>query len=63
METSERFIGLTKRQSYTLAERLNLIPHLVRMDERQLFGYPEDTRDDRVCLEFDERKVSRATIQ
>lgn len=61
--TEEQFIGLTKRQSYELAERLGLMPHLVRMDERMLFGYPNDVRDDRICLEFDLRKVSKARVQ
>jgi len=60
---TEQFLGLTKRQSYSLAEKLGLMPHLVRMDERKLFGYPEDKRDDRVCLEFDSRKVTKATLQ
>ena len=63
MMNAEQFLGLTKRQSYELAERLGLMPHLVRIDDRNLFGYPDDQREDRICLELDSRRVTKATIQ
>lgn len=60
---SEQFLGLTKRQSYDLAEKLGLMVRIIRMGEKPLLPYPNDVRDDRICLELDERRVSKAVVQ
>jgi hypothetical protein len=46
---TENFIGLGKKGAQSLAEKYNLIFRLIRIDDKSLFSYPEDTRDDRIC--------------
>lgn len=62
MNTTE-FIGLEKRQSQNLAEKKNLIYRLVSVDGEKFLGYPEDTREDRICCEVERNLVVKAVIQ
>lgn len=57
------FLGMGKRESQNRAELLNLIYRLIRVDDRQMQGYPADTREDRVCIEIDNLQVTKAVIQ
>ncbi len=59
----DKFIGLPKRQSQNLADEWNLIFRLCKVDGKDFFDYPEDVRTDRVCIEIENGKVVKATIQ
>jgi len=63
IETAKGFIGLSKKAAQNKAEQLNLIFRLVRKDDKPYLGYPEDLRNDRVCIEMEKNKVVKATIQ
>ena len=59
-----KFIGMTKKGSQDLAEKNNLIYRLIRIDNDKFNDYPVDDRTeqkDRVCIEIDGGKVSKAT--
>lgn len=56
-------IGMGKRQSQNKVEAMNLIYRLIRVDGETIQSYPEDVRDDRVCVEIDNGKVTKATVQ
>lgn len=58
-----QFVGLGKRAAQNKAEFLNLSFHLIRVDKENFFSYPDDTRADRICIEIDEGRVSRAKIR
>lgn len=60
---TEDYIGLTKKAAQNRAEERNLIFRLIRVDEKAMFDYPEDTRDDRVCVEVEGGKVVKVTFQ
>jgi hypothetical protein len=60
---TEKFLGLTKKQAQDKAEGNNLIFRLIKIDGRDFFSYPEDTRDDRICIEVENGVVTKATIQ
>jgi hypothetical protein len=57
------FVGLSKKGSQNLAEGRNMIFRLIRIDGESYYDYPEDTRTDRICVEIDDGKVTKATIQ
>lgn len=57
------FLGLTKKRSQDLSEAKSLVYRLVSIDGEQYLGYPEDTRDDRVCIVIEKGTVVEATIQ
>lgn len=57
------FIGHTKKSAQNLAESENLIFRLIKVDEQDFLSYPEDRRDDRICIEIVNGKVAKATIQ
>ena len=59
----KNFIGLTKRDAQNLAEAHNLLFRLIRIDDKNMFSYPEDSRDDRVCVEIEKGVVVHAAIQ
>lgn len=63
MANADTFVGLTKKGAQNKAEEMNLIFRLVRIDGADFLGYPEDTRDDRICVEIDNGSVTKATIQ
>ena len=60
---SVAFIGLSKVSAQNLAESNNLIFRLIRIDDERFMDYPEKHRTDRVCIEIDNYKVSKASIQ
>jgi hypothetical protein len=57
------FVGLTKKGAQNLAEARNLIFRLIRIDDETYYEYPKDQRTDRVCVEIDSGKVSKASVQ
>jgi hypothetical protein len=59
----DKFIGLGKKDAQNLAEAYNMIFRIIRVDDKDMFSYPEDNRDDRICIEIDHGKVSKATVQ
>ena len=63
MHNSNDFIGLSKTGGQDLAEKRNMIFHLVRIDDEMFFDYPSEVRDDRVCIEIEQGKVVKASIQ
>lgn len=60
---AEDFVGLTKKGAQNKAESDNLIFRLVKLDGEDYLGLPEDKRTDRVCVEIENGKVVKATIQ
>jgi hypothetical protein len=63
MIDTNTFIGLVKKSAQNLAEIHNLIFRLIRVDDKNFFPYPEDLRDDRICIELDKGQVSKAVLQ
>jgi hypothetical protein len=61
MDTS-LFIGMTKKTAQNKAEELNLIFRLIRIDGQEFFKFPEDKREDRICIEIDNGNVTKAVI-
>ena len=57
------FMGLSKKRAQDVAEGKNMIFRLIRIDAEDFYGYPEDKREDRVCVEIDHGTVSKASIQ
>ncbi len=62
MQTDE-FLGMTKKGAQNKAEENNLVFRLIRIDVQKFYEYPEDTRTDRICIEIDNGKVTKATIR
>ncbi len=60
---ADEFLGLSKKRAQDVAEARNLIFRLIRIDEQDFHGYPEDKRDDRICVEIDAGKVTKASVQ
>ena len=60
---ADAFLGLSKRRAQDVAEAKNMIFRLIRIDDQQFMAYPEETLLDRVCIEIDDGKVTKATIQ
>jgi hypothetical protein len=56
-------LGMGKRQSQNKVEAMNMIYRLIRVDNETIQSYPEDVRDDRVCIEIESGKVVKAVIQ
>ena len=63
MADASIFLGLSKKRAQDVAEGKMMIFRLIRIDGENFYGYPEDTRTDRVCIEIDNGAVSKATIQ
>ena len=57
------FLGLSKKRAQDVAEGKNMIFRLIRIDGESFYGYPEDKREDRVCIEIDKGAVTKASIQ
>lgn len=57
-----KFIGLSKHRAQDKAEQLYFVFRLIRVDDNQIQAYPEDIRDDRVCVEIDNGQVTKAII-
>lgn len=60
---TDLFVGMTKKSAQDLAESKFLIFRLVSIDGETYLGYPEDTRTDRLCVEINDSKISKAVIQ
>lgn len=58
-----QFIEKSKKGAQDLAERKGLLFRHIRTDQNNLMSYPEDVRTDRICIEIDNGKVTKATIQ
>ena len=63
MANADTFLGLSKKGAQNKAEALNLIFRLIRIDSENFYAYPDDKRDDRVCVEIDNGSVTKASIQ
>ncbi len=63
MANASDFMGLTKKGAQNKAEALNMIFRLIRIDTESFYAYPEDKREDRVCVEIDNGAVTKASIQ
>jgi len=63
MSLAEKFIGLTKKSAQNLADQHNLIFRLIRIDEKPFQSYPDDNRDDRICVEIEKSEIVKAVIQ
>lgn len=61
----EEFLGLTKKAAQDKAEAKNYIFRLVSIDGDKFFGYPEEGNvcAERVCIEIEKGKVSKAIFQ
>lgn len=57
------FIGLTKKSAQDKAEKMNLIFRLISIDGKQFLPYPEDKREDRVCIEIENHKIVKVSLQ
>jgi len=63
MMSAGDFLGLTKKRAQDICESKNMIFRLIRIDDTRFLDYPEDNRPDRVCVEIDQSKISKAVIQ
>lgn len=61
--SAEDFVGMTKKGAQNKAEADNLIFRLVKLDGEDYLGVPDDERLDRICVEIENGKVVKATIQ
>lgn len=59
----EQYLGLTKTSAQNKAEYDNIIFRLIRVDSQDFLSYPEDSRQDRVCVEIDDGKVTKVIFQ
>jgi hypothetical protein len=62
MLDSNKFLGLTKKAAQNFAEMNNYIFRLIRIDNEPFFPYPDDIMHDRICVEIDAGKVTKAKI-
>lgn len=63
MGEANEFVGLSKKDAQNLCDVRNFIFRLIRVDERNMLSYPEDTRIDRVCVELEKGRVVKAILQ
>lgn len=56
-------LGMGKRQSQNKVEAMNMIYRLICVDGESIQSYPEDVRSDRVCVEIENGKVVKVTVQ
>lgn len=62
MVKPEDFIGMSKLSAQGKAEYASLIFRLIRIDDKSYFDYPEDVRNDRICVEIDKGIITKATF-
>ena len=60
---ADTFVGKSKKEAQDIAEKANLIFRLVSVDGNKFLGYPEDNREDRICVELSKGKVIKAELQ
>jgi hypothetical protein len=58
-----KYLLLPKKDAQNLAEKDSVIFRLIRVDDRNILPYPEDIRNDRICVEVEKNKVVKATVQ
>lgn len=63
MALSHEYLGLTKKAAQNLAEKRGLIFRLISVDGEGFLPYPDDARDDRVCVEIQGGQVTKATVR
>lgn len=56
-------MGLSRKSAQNLADVKDMIFRLISVDGEPYLSYPEDIREDRVCVEITDGKVSRALVQ
>lgn len=56
------FLNKTKKAAQNYAEAKNLIFRLIRIDNDNFLSYPDDKREDRICVEIDNGLVTKATL-
>lgn len=61
--TESDFLGMSKYRAQNKAEANNLIFRLIRIDDRPMFSYPADKREDRVCVEIDNGEITKVVFQ
>lgn len=61
--SANQFLGLTKHKAQDKAEKMNFIFRLIRIDAESFLPYPDDHRNDRICVELDNGQVTKAKIQ
>lgn len=59
---ADQFLGMSKKRCQDFCEAKNMIFRLISVDGESFFSYPEDRRDDRVCVEIEKGKVVKALI-
>lgn len=60
MFDAKEFLGLSKKSAQNLAEAKNIIFRLIRVDDERFFDYPTEVFYERVCIEIDNGKVTKA---
>lgn len=64
MANADQYLRMTKRAAQNKAESDSLIFRLISVGKEQFLPYPDDKREDRICIEIDEGGlISKATIQ
>ena len=59
---AEDFIGLPKHKAQDVAEMKNLIFRLIRIDDEPYLPYPDEFYAERICVEIDNGRVTKAMI-
>lgn len=59
----EKYLGQSKRSAQFMAESDNFLFRLISVDGEQFMNYPEDHRDDRICVEIVANKVVKVSFQ
>ncbi len=60
---ADDFIGLSKKKAQDVAEYNSLIFRLVKVDGEEMLGYPTDSNVERICVEIENGKVVKASMQ
>lgn len=62
---ASKFLGITKKRAYDLAEAHSLILRLIQIDEEKYFDIPEDKDfvKDRICIKVKNGVVSEALFK
>jgi hypothetical protein len=63
MATANEFLGMSKHSAQDRAEHCNMIFRLISVEGKPFFSYPEDKREDRICVEIVGGKIVVASIQ
>ncbi len=63
MTEAKEFIGMSKFGAQALAESRNMIFRLLSVDGEEYFKFPEDKRDDRVCVDIVDSRIVKAVLQ